>query len=259
MSEERQFNGVIYSSFSDVPEELLAKGYSEGKFIEHFISKCKYYSEKTLQDDCITKLPLLINLLSYLKNSVNVLDYGGGLGQVFFGVEKFLLFPEKLNWHVVDVEGVIGAARNGIKDQRGLFFHNDTDGLKDIDILLFRQSLQIIRDYKQLIEYISYILKPVIIYISGIAAGKNEEYITLVLLEGDKGLPCYIFNEESLVAFVKSLGYLLLERYTENIEVNLSIFSDDKYHLDGKKKNYVKGYIFLRKGVLGNERLEVKT
>jgi putative methyltransferase (TIGR04325 family) len=249
MEGKKQFNGITYKSFSDVPKELVSSGYVEDNFVDYFVSKCEYYSEKFLQDDCITKLPLLINLLSSCRNKVSVLDYGGGVGEIYFGVGKYLISPGDVSWNVVDVDGVVAAARDRITNKKNLFFHNNIESVKDVDVLLFRQSLQIIEDYKSVMRNICSSFEPDIIYISGVSAGENEEYLTLVLLEGDKGLPCYIFNEKELVGYVNSLGYILLERYIEDIDIDLSGFTARRSLPEDKTENKAKGYVFLREGV----------
>ena len=240
------FNGEIYSKFSDVPAELISGGYADDEYAEHFFNKCKWGEGSLHQEDDIGKLTLLINLFSK-KKKFHVLDYGGGVGQLFFMVEKYLTSPELVVWNVLDIPGIINVAKEKIKSITGLHLYGDIASIKNSDLLYFRQSFQVLDDYKEILTHITRTFHPKIIYISGVTAGENKDYVTLLLLKGEKGVPCRIYNEEKLLRFVNSLGYDLIDRFSENERkrVDLSNFSEE-FQLDGKRNNLVKGYIFMR-------------
>jgi putative methyltransferase (TIGR04325 family) len=244
----RPYNGVIYRKFSDIPREIISKGYEIDEMSEYFLNKCKVYAKMRSQEEDIIKLITLVNTFSF-KGQLNVLDYGGGVGQMFFAVKKYLTFPDSVIWNVLDVEGVIKTAKKRIKKESNLFFYSNLADIKKIDFLFFRQSFQLLDNYKGILRNIVSFYRPKTIFISGITAGENIDYITLVFLEENKGLPCRFFNEKELVNFIAGLEYCLVDRYEENERkrADLSYLDDDKYHLDSKRNNYVKTYIFRRK------------
>lgn len=242
------YSGVIYKKFSEVPQSLLTRGYEEHEYLEHFAKKCQICADSRIQDECMSKLSLLTNLLSRNKEEVNVLDYGGGFGQILFGLEKYLVYPERIKWNVIDTEGVVKAAKENIKGKKNSLYFTDISRVDKIDILFFRQSLQVLENYKEIITQVSKKFGPKFIVISGVMAGKNNDYITLLLLDGNKGVPCIFLNENKLINFIKSEGYLLVDKFRESIKVDLDNFSDE-YHLDEKKENLVKSYIFVREGI----------
>jgi len=242
---DRQFNGVIYSSFSEVPEDLITKGYAAEKYIDHVFAKCRICAESFIQDECMSKLSVIVNMLSH-KEKTNVLDFGGGVGQIYFGIEKYLTTPRSVQWNVIDVERIIQTAKERVTDKQNLSFYTSIDEIEKIDVLFFRQSLQVVENYKEMIAGIVKKYSPKVIFISGATSGENEDYISLLLLEGDKGVPCYFFNEKNLVSFVEGQGYFLVDKFFENICLNLSNYPESKHQLDSKRENYVRSYVFVR-------------
>jgi hypothetical protein len=106
----------------------------------------------------------------------------------------------------------------------------------------------VIKDYKKVIEQICRSFHPTFIFISGVPSGENVDYVGLLLMGGEKGIPCYLFNEKNLIEFIQSQGYLLMDKFMEDIRLNLSNFTESQFHLDSNKENYVKGYIFIKDG-----------
>lgn len=245
--DKKQFNGVVYSRFSDVPVESIASIFVTDSAIEGILSKCKWYTERVTQEEVTAKLALLINLLTKSER-INVLDYGGGLGQLLISLEKHLLSKNRVIWEVFDTEEMIGIAKERIKGKNNLFFHKNIQEVKKADILFFRQSLQVLENPVKILTDLTHLFHPKIIFMSGVPAGKNEDYVSLVLsAQENKGHPCWIFNEERLLSSVNRLGYSLIDKFSENITINLSNFPD-KFQMDDERKNHARGYIFLREG-----------
>jgi len=244
-AQKRQFSDTIYSRFSDIPDELIVNGFVAERAIEVILSKCRGYAKQLVQDEVTAKLTILINLLS-LKKNVQVLDYGGGLGQIYFAVAKHLIFPDSIVWNVLDLEEMIRIAKDKMSGQPRLNFYTDINKIEQADIVFFRQSLQVLEYPINVLEHIVQSYDPKVIFMSGVPAGENETYLSLVLAEENKGSPCWIFNEDQLLTSVRSLGHTLIDRITEGITINLSNFEDIRYHLDSERKNHVKGYVFTK-------------
>ena len=114
--------------------------------------------------------------------------------------------------------------------------------------MFFRQSLQVLENPVRILTDLAHLFHPKIIFMSGVPAGKNEDYVSLVLsAQENKGHPCWIFNEERLLSSVNRLGYSLIDKFSENITINLSNFPD-KFQKDDERKNHARGYMFLREG-----------
>ncbi|GEM_PF-2989335 len=248
--EKKQFSGAVYSSFSEVPKEVIVDCFSIDPVIEGMSSKCQWYAQRSTQEEVTAKMTTLINLLS-CREKISVLDYGGGVGQFLFSVEKYLTFYNTVTWQVLDTEPMIRIAKERIKGKDNLFFYKDLREIKDADLVFFRQSLQVLEDPAKILADIVRLFNPKIIFLSGVPAGKNEDYVGLVLSYGEenKGCPCWIFNEGKLLNMVSGLGYFLLDKFNENITINLSNFPNE-LQMDDGQKNHAKGYIFLREGAV---------
>ncbi|KAF0135263.1 MAG: hypothetical protein FD145_89 [Candidatus Saganbacteria bacterium] len=246
LKRHNQFNGMVYAEFSDVPSELIINGYASDKYAEYFFRRAELYSKETFQDISIAKLIVLINLLSSMSK-IEVLDYGGSVGQVFWGVEKYLSSPNNVKWNVLDVAELVSIAKEKYKSNSTLSFYTDVKKINKIDILFFRQALQFFENYQEALKETINSFQPKVLYFCGVTAGQNKEYKTLLCMEGNKGLPVIIFNEEELIEFVKSIGFIMLEKFNENARIDLSNFKSLDYQLDSNGDNFTKGYIFIRK------------
>lgn len=248
--DKKQFSGVVYSKFSEVPKEAIVDCFSIDPVVEGMSSKCQWYAQRSTQEEVTAKMTTLVNLLSY-REKISVLDYGGGVGQFFFSVEKYLTFYNTVTWQVLDTEPMIRIAKERIKGKDNLFFCKDLQEIKNADLVFFRQSLQILENPARILGDIVHLFSPKVIFLSGVPAGENEDYVGLVLSYGEenKGCPCWIFNEEKLLNTVNRLGYFLLDKFNENITINLSNFPNE-FQMDNEQKNHAKGYIFFREGAI---------
>tara|TARA_Y100000310_G_scaffold296733_1_gene329226 strand:+ start:1303 stop:2034 length:732 start_codon:yes stop_codon:yes gene_type:complete len=238
------FNGKVYSTFSAVPQELLLEGYTDESYLQYFYEKWQTGTKNHFQDECIAKLTLMLNLL-LRDEDVSVLDLGGGAGQTFSRIEKFLSKVHMIQWDVVEVEGIVNWAEEVIR-KPNLTFHKDITGIKQADVLFSRSAIQLIEDYSEVMKNIIRSFLPKFIHLDGISAGNNIEYVTLILLNGKKGVPCIMLNEKDLIQIIEDLGYVLIEKYLNDIKLSMGNFFDVKYHLDDQRENNTRGYIFLR-------------
>jgi len=193
----------------------------------------------------LSKLATLINMLS-MNGNINIVDFGGNLGTMYMAIERSFLHPNRIDWYVVDVKKIVEYAKKRVEDKINLHFTTDIKSIKSFDIFFCHNSLNFIEDYKKLLSDISKNKTLKIIFLSGVPAGDNIEYITLMKLNHtEKGLPTIFFNRNDLVKYVESLGFSLFDESTQKGKLDIP-FKDIKYHLDKDRKNYLKGYIFKR-------------
>ena len=160
------------------------------------------------------------------------------------------MLANAVTWNVFDTEEMIAVAGKKAKTKDNLFFYSRLDAIQKADLVFLRQSLQVLEDPRKTLKEIVERFHPKAIFLCGVPAGLNEDYLSLVLAYGEehKGCPCWIFNEKKLAHFVTGLGYVLTDQFMESITVDLSDFPA-RYHLDREGKNHVKGYVFLREGM----------
>ena len=183
-------------------------------------------------------------MLSY-RSKISILDWGGGVGKAYFRNKKHFTSPNSVVWNVVDVEEIIVAAQKEHMSEERITFQSDISNVKKVDIVFLNQSLQVVENYKECLQNIIERFHPLILFISGVPSGENEEYVTLLLLDGRYGVPTYVMNERELLGFVNEQGYSLLYRFIGG-KVNLANYSDN-YQLDSNKDNYIQSYILVRK------------
>jgi putative methyltransferase (TIGR04325 family) len=113
--------------------------------------------EAIFERDAITydKAPIYYTVLSALlyaalqnNNRLNVLDYGGSLGTLYYQHRRFLKGINELHWSIVEQPQFVEAGLKDFQDDQLHFFYTADEAIEKYrpDILLFESSLQYIPD-----------------------------------------------------------------------------------------------------------------
>ena len=227
-----------YNTWEDVKK--ISVGYDQDKILQKvvFATKSVIAGEAAFERDSVLfeklelHFPVLANLLYVYaqKNSLNVLDFGGSLGSLFFQHKSYLGRLENFSWTVVEQKHYVEYGKANIKYD-GLMFAKNIDEAKkniSIDVVLLSSVLQYIEDYENLISELLKIGADYIL-IDRTPIGNNGSRLAIQKVPPtiyNASYPSWIFDENKLLSLF------------ENYELKISYLNSDEVNFDGMFKGY---------------------
>jgi putative methyltransferase (TIGR04325 family) len=154
---------------------------------------------------------LMLNFLS-CNNQCTVFDFGGGTGYMYYRIFPYVMFPEKIEWNVVDSNDelfAIGEQHSNIAQMNINFFKQmPQSGEAKIDLLFINTSLQYIYDYKSVLNMLLK-YKPKYVILTRLLAGDIETYITRQTVEG-RTTPCMFINIQEILQVFSEHNYSVI-------------------------------------------------
>lgn len=208
----------VYSTWEDVPQD---EGVLEEKIWVNKVTSqasnaiAAYRSGENLSlasstQDYIVSLAGGI-LLSSTDDDFRILDFGGGMAASYFPLISSVLNPERIEFHIVEVETICNLGRKLLAEFPKLHFHEKLPELsKSIDIVHAGSSIQYIPDWKGLLsEFVSY--RPQLLILEDIPAGNIPTFVTTQNFYG-KRVRSRFLNIKELIEEVQALNYELIYR-----------------------------------------------
>ncbi|MDX2506721.1 MAG: amino acid adenylation domain-containing protein [Gammaproteobacteria bacterium] len=150
---------------------------------------------------------------AFKKGAASVIDFGGHVGVAYYAYQKYISYPDNLDWLVCDVEEVTleGKRVAERKEDKVIDFTTDVKDGDGKDVFFASGSLQymenslaeMLADYKQLPKHIIVNLLPV---------HDDEEFYTLQNI-GFSFCPYHIFKADKFVGALQSLGYEIVDKW----------------------------------------------
>ena len=179
--------------------------------------------------------PLLAGLMYACAKSegkLRILDFGGSLGSTYFQNKKFLDCFDEVSWSVVEQKHFVDIGKMDFQDDRLKFYYDIETCKKEQspNILVLSAVLQYIERPYELIESILKSNFEFILMDRTPFSKKRQIKLQVVPPQiYDASYPCWFFEENELLLFLKDRGYVVVEEYDA---------------LDGKCEDYYfKGYI----------------
>jgi len=153
--------------------------------------------------------------------ALGVLDFGGSLGSSFFQNRRFLQQLPSTTWGVVEQAHYIEAGRQYVKTP-SLNFYKTIDECRQaqaVDVLLLSSVLQYLPDPFAILAQLLDVAADVIV-VDRTCFWRDPNLSTVVRVQsvsGDIGrasYPCWVFNQEQVLAFIQSRGYTLIEAFS---------------------------------------------
>lgn len=212
----KPFSGVYYS----VDEIHDENPWIQNEWIEVSKYKLKRYAG-SVSDSFLPSedfggyfvLPcLIINLLSQNK-PINIIDFGGGTGLIYFIIYPYLLNPENVTYHVVDrsSELIEIGRKHAMSMKNGkIVFHTEIPQKCNmrLDILYLNTTLQYIYDYPSVLDMLLQ-YKPTYVILTRLIAGDMKTYITCQRVF-EYTTPCIFVNFVELVEIFSRNGFKLI-------------------------------------------------
>ena len=168
---------------------------------------------------------------AFEDGATSIIDFGGHVGVAYYAYQKYISYPDNLDWLVCDVkevtlEGRRLAKRKEIKNLEFTTDVNDGDG-KDVffasgSLQYMENSLaEMLGDFKKIPQHIIINLLPV---------HDEEEFYTLQNI-GFAFCPYHIFKAQDFINNLLSLGYEVVDKW-KNPEKECQIPFHERHSLD---------------------------
>jgi putative methyltransferase (TIGR04325 family) len=213
---ERYFAGPGYAAyrgvFSSFDEARASAPASKplGFDNEGFVQKYSDRSSRVFPYD----YPMLYWLQRLFADTRVIFDWGGHLGVHYYGYSKYLTYPAGFQWIVCEVPRIVAAgteqARAG-RDTIVRFTTNprDADGA---DILMAAGSLQYIETPTLPGLLMSLTRRPSHLLLNKLPLYPGDDFVTLQN-GGASFVPLRVWNRESFIGSLSSLGYELVDEW----------------------------------------------
>lgn len=172
--------------------------------------------------------PVLFWIRSILKPGLKIFDLGGHIGVSYYAYQKYLEYPDGLQWLVCDVPEVTQAGEKFAKNRQEsrLKFTNDYAAVDSHELLLASGSLQYIEEsLAELLEPITN--KPGHIIVNLLPAYEGEPFVTLQNI-GTVFCPYRIVNTVELLGSMQKLGYECVDIWRNEEKECLIPFHPDR-------------------------------
>lgn len=173
--------------------------------------------------------PLLSSLfLVALKNhdKLNVLDFGGSLGSVYFQNKKFFRTLKEFNWCIIEQKHFVDEGKKNFADEHLHFFYDINTCLMthNINVALFASSLQYLEQpYVYLKEVVSSKIEFIIIDRTPVMLSGGDR-ITVQKVQKkiyNASYPCRIMSEKNLLSFFMGENYRIIYDYACADRINI--------------------------------------
>ena len=172
-------------------------------------------------------LPLLVAIISARsdsKDSIKILDFGGGAGVDYLFLEGAVHRVDNLEFHIVDSDKVCRCGRLIFQANPQVFFHTALpEHISDFDIIHVDSVMQYIEDYASLLKNLcSY--KPEYILFVRLSAGDIPTYVSKQVNVPGCCLPYQFINVGDFITTMNQLGYRLSFKSSGDLEYNQDNF-----------------------------------
>lgn len=211
MSNLKIWDGV-YSSFAEISKE--GKGFESDRWVNSIEETFFDQKEKISKGECVVSynnslLPIVTSLLYHEKNSISILDFGGGIGLTYEQVLNSDSSLINIDYVVVEGKKICDKGKVIFKnDSRIVFLNALPDYEHEFDIVNISSSLHYVQNWKDVLLSLSR-YEPKYFVITDLPAGKIDTFATIQNYYDSK-IPCWFFSIDEINNFFYSLGYKLI-------------------------------------------------
>jgi putative methyltransferase (TIGR04325 family) len=207
----------IYSHYRDVP--ATGEGFDGEVWVERTAAYTKRIldlskSHRTVSTEVVNEhllLPLLVSLIcKQAKETVKILDFGGGMGVTFIHLARSLTACPSFKYYVVERERVCEEGSRLLQhDERINFCPELPAELPDLDVVYISSALQYIEDYKSILKALS-AYQPKYFLFTKLSAGDFPTYATAQKNVQGSVVAYWFININEVVEIMSEYGYSLL-------------------------------------------------
>ncbi len=207
----------VYESFDEAGGDLDAfdtdiwLNKQRERIIKEFI---QLGSNDFIPSNAVSKdypLSLIVALLLTLQDTISILDFGGGMGNLYLELlAKVPNAASKVKYIIVENNAVIRSIPDEIINLPNLFFLNNFDLIEQpIHIIHFGSALQYMHDWQSLLKKLIMQFKPKYLSFSDLLAGPIPTFVSLQNYYGKK-IPVWFWNITFFNSTLQPLYYDLI-------------------------------------------------
>lgn len=228
-----------YSSWNEVNK--LCKGYDDSLIFEKVKSaslavkngEALFERDSVLfyEDDYSEDFLKIIEELKKQNNELNILDFGGALGSLYFQYKPKFGGFNKISWNIIEQGHFVDFGKREIENNELKFYHTISECLANnakIDMVILSSVISYFeKPYDLLKEIMSFKFKYLLID-KNIFCKHHDDILTLQIVPPSiytASYPCWVLNENKLIKFVSEY-YQLQSEYAPYGDLEVVI--DDK-------------------------------
>lgn len=207
----------VYEEFRQVP--VSGPGHAGDVWVNNSIKKISSIQDMIRSGKTISGipgyreslLPVIAAMVRSKKQTVSILDFGGGLGLTYYHVAHGLPNKDGLQFDVVDIPEVCRSGKEIFSDEPYISFYENLplpNKKQPYDIVHLGSSLQYIEDWKAFLHELAE-LKAYYMVFTNLQAGDVPTYATVQNYYGST-MPNWFFNLEEFIAIMRENEYGLI-------------------------------------------------
>lgn len=165
------------------------------------------------------------------KGNLNIVDFGGALGETYYHYKPFLDQLETVQWNVVEQSHFVEIGKKQFETDV-LKFHFSLDECvaesnetEQIECMLISSVLQYLeKPYELLSDFLKRRFKYIIFARTGFTKNNKPDKITIQKVHksyNDESYPCWVFNEKKIIDFFQQNGYEMVYDYIDREQMNI--------------------------------------
>jgi len=193
--------------------------------------------------------PLLLTSLFYIKKKqessriLNIMDFGGSLGSIYFQHKRYLDLLKPLKWTIIEQEHYFNYGKNNLETKELVFHANYNELIKNnkIDVAIFSSVLQYLENPYLILNEIMQINVPyILIDLTPVVEGlKKKEIITIQKIRKEMygkpvSYPFRIFDKKNFLSIfnqtyetiIEQSSYLSGIRYKKRIKYSFYLLKN---------------------------------
>jgi putative methyltransferase (TIGR04325 family) len=170
---------------------------------------------------------ILLWIANQNKACLNVLDFGGSLGTLYYQHKPFF-DALKVRWNVVEQPHYVNVGKAEFEDESLKFFFSAENCIQEMKTLvqcvLFGSVLQYLeKPYEILADVFKYKIQYIFITRTGFLPNSLDRITIQKVPKNyyDASYPCWIFEEQKFINFFAQHGYKPIFEYKEKYQINI--------------------------------------
>jgi putative methyltransferase (TIGR04325 family) len=206
----------VYKTFKDAPSS--GAGFSGERWVQSSLEKINAVRQDAQKKGTVLSvtqyraslLPLVAAIALNELKGVKILDFGGGIGFLYYQVLNGLPHTENFEFHIIEIDALCELGKQYFEDEQHIFFHPSLpreEGLT-FDIIHMGSSLHYYEEWEDLLSRLCR-YQPRYFLFTDLPAGDIPTFATVQNYYTSK-IPVWFFNIDEVINAMKRENYFLI-------------------------------------------------
>lgn len=176
----------------------------------------------------------LLNIAGENNGHLNILDFGGSLGSLYYQNREALASHCQFTWNIVEQAHYVRSGKQYFADAELNFFDTIHECLSNgpLNVVLAACVLQYIKDpYYWMEQFMNTGAKYIILDRMGFIESTDDvltiQKVPPTIYEGS--YPCYFFNKQKVLSFLEKKGFILVTEWPDHITAAVKVNGKNCY------------------------------